>query len=247
MLGDSNRVIEYLPNRRPNQRGRHHPEVGKHRVTAADVGPVLEDAPKATLPSEDGQAGARVGDGDELFRTFDAVPEVIEVAESLDGGPGLAGYEDERAGEIKPGLRLADLLRVGAIEHDEVEHAGRGTEGFAEDLGTKAGAAHAKKEDVLETIGDDGAGEGLEFGQFMAQVVGDSEPSEAVDDLRGFGFPDGVVSGPDPLNGAVPGEIGDARVYPLAQGGGHRETTVTQDRGVARFRPRQKGPRAADS
>src|SRR5467141_3890437 len=95
-----------------------------------------------------GERTPRLRDHDELLGPR-ARREVVTERERLDGIAGLAGYDEDRAGQISRRACRADRFRIRAVQDVEMARAER----FGEHAGDETGPAHAAYEGARQPVG----------------------------------------------------------------------------------------------
>ena len=158
----------------PADRRRHEAEIRQHRVAAADPGVAVEDVPEAVLLGDLLHVRAGVGHRDELRSPALSVAHRVAASRSkkyafrMFGSsvpPDLLETTNERVREVEALLEGGDLLRVGAVEHQEFGEAAAMAECLAQHFRPEARSAHAQQQHVLEAAGADLLLECLEIGQ----------------------------------------------------------------------------------
>ena len=170
----------------PHRRGRHHAEIGQHRVAAADRRHAVEDARGIARPApifssaEPGSViamkccAASASPSAALARSkkyclkmlgSSVLPDLLETMNSV------------RARSIVLSRR-PDLRRIGRIEHVQAREARAGAEGLRQHLGAEAGAAHAEQHRIGEAGALDIGGEAFEPAGVLELGIDDVEPAE---------------------------------------------------------------------
>ena len=145
-----------------------------------------------------GQAGAGVGDRDELLRVVDQLVEVAEVGDRLDRRAGLGGDYEQRLVEGQGVFQLDDRLRVGGVQDQKLQPVGIG-ERVAEDLETNDDPPMPRTTAWVNPLACV-LGELIELGDPLQHGVGYCQPAQAVGDLGGVVLPDRVVLAPHPAD-----------------------------------------------
>ena len=167
------------------RRERHHAEIGKHGIASADAGNAEKDAAKTFLLRGLLQAGARIGDGDEVPGGGAAEgsrrlgEKIIHQHVRLERRARLAGDDEQGARDIDATLETPHLLRVGGIEHMKRGIARRGSEALGQHLGAEARSAHAQEQHVGEIFRVQLAGEFLQRSTWRSSFFAmSSQPSQ---------------------------------------------------------------------
>ena len=138
---------------RAHQDRRDDPEVGHHRVAAADLRVVAEHPPEAVLLGQLLERAARVGDRHEL-RPVPArlLEEVAEVRQRLDRPARLRRDEEERLRDVDGALELGHRAGIGRVEHVQPQPVLQRAERAPDHLGPEARPAHAEQRAVGEAV-----------------------------------------------------------------------------------------------
>ncbi len=131
------------------------------------------------------------------------VVKVFEKRKSLHRPAGFRRNEEQRLGEIQSLRVRGDGLGIGAVEHGEIEKARPHTKGETKDFRREARAAHAEQQGVREALGAHFVHKRGDFGNGRAHHFRTVQPAQAIGDLSGFGFPDGVIVLPNARENGV--------------------------------------------
>jgi len=121
------------------------------------------------------QRSARLGDRNELLGPRPC-REVVIVGERLDSIAGLAGHDEQGAGQIGGRACPAHGFRIRAVEDVEIARAERS----GEHVGDEAGPAHAAYERARQPVGTDRRGERNQVVPLPERFIGRAHPSEHV-------------------------------------------------------------------
>ena len=152
-------AVEELAISSPINGRRHHAEVRERGIAAADAGQAEEDVAEAVasatccifepgsvmamkrLPALSAPTVCFARSKKYCLKMLGSsvVPDLLETMNSV-------------LRQIDFVLERLDLRRIGGVEHVKLGKAGDLAEGFFEDFGAKAGAAHAEQKDVGEAV-----------------------------------------------------------------------------------------------
>ena len=138
---------------------RHQAERRQYRVAPADGRLAMEGTGKALPGCHLLQRRAGIGHRDEAVaglvlanRLCHAVVEIILHRIRLGGAAGLAGYDEQRLGDIDRLLHRAYLRRIGGIEHVQLRKARLSRKSFRQHFGPEARSAHAEHDSIGEFL-----------------------------------------------------------------------------------------------
>src|SRR6266699_2079697 len=134
-----------------------------------------DDRPERLSLRDPGERTPRLRDHDELLGPR-ARREVVTERERLDGIAGLAGYDEQCAGQIGGRASRAYGVRIRAIQDVELARAER----LGEHVGDETGPAHAAYEGARQPVRADRGGERDEVVPLGERFLGRTHPSEHV-------------------------------------------------------------------